>query len=135
MHVDLERHLKQATEVLLAWEKNSELFKSNPSELQERVNLGLHSYEFIFAARYFKLRISEYQKIPSKYFESFTGEYDRSRELHSRLDEIEKSATNIWQRIAPQIEKEIPPTEWIKFLTHLDAKSGSSKYATYLGSI
>lgn len=135
MNEDLLRYTNQAKQIVAAWEKNSELFSSKPSELQEIVNLGLHSYEFVYAARYFKLRLSEYQKIPSKYFEPFSGEFDTSRALHSRLDEIEKSALKIWLKVGLQIEKELPRAEWKKFLAHLDATSGSSSYATDLGQI
>jgi hypothetical protein len=135
MHEDLLRDTNQAKQIAAAWEKNVELFSSKPSELQEIVNLGLHSYEFVYAARYFKLRLSEYQKVPSKYFEPFSGEFDSSKALHSRLDEIEKSALRVWLKVAPQIEKELPRAEWKKFLAHLDATSGSSKYATDLGRI
>ncbi len=135
MHEDLLRHTNQAKEVVAAWGKNAKLFASNPSELQEIVNLGLHSYEFVYAARYFKLRLSEYQKIPSKYFEPFTGQFDESRALHSQLDEIEKSALRVWVNVAPRIEKELPRGEWKKFLVHLESTSGSAKYATDLGRI
>ena len=135
MHEDLLRHTTQARQVEAAWEKNADLFKSNPSDLQELVNLGLHSYEFVYAARYFKLRLSDYQKIPSKYFEPSTSQYDESRALYSRLDEIEKSALRVWVKVAPRIEKELPRAEWKKFLGHLDSTSGSSKYATDLGWI
>ena len=135
MHEDLLRHTNQAKQVVAAWEKNAELFSSKPSELQEIINLGLHSYEFVYAARYFKLRLSEYQKIPSKYFEPFTSQFDESRALHSRLDEIEKSALRVWVKVAPLIEKDLPRAEWKKFLGHLDSTSGSSKYATDLGWI
>jgi hypothetical protein len=135
MYNDLVNVTSQANIVVNAWHANKERITSHESEIQNLVNVGKFSFEFIFACRNFKKLLEYYHKVPSKHFEPFTSDFDKSRALLAELMEIEKWATKVWHDVSPRIESELGKQEWKKYLDHLDSTSGPAKYATDLGWI
>jgi hypothetical protein len=133
MFNDLVNQTTQARIITNAWAANKDRITAKVTDLDSLVAVGKFSYEFIFASRNYIKNLEEYLKVPSKYFEPFSGEFDKCKAICKELSEIEKAATKVWKDVAPRIKAELPPTEWEKYLAHLDTTSGSTKYARDLG--
>ncbi len=135
MFNDLANQTTQARTITSAWASNKDRITAKVTDLETLVAVGKFSYEFIFAARNFTKNLEDYLKAPSKYFEPFSGEFEKCEALSKELSEIEKVATKVWKSLAPRIQAELPPAEWEKYLAHLDVTSGSTKYARDLGRL
>ena len=130
---DLANQTAQAQIITNVWASNKERITENVTGIEALVTVGKFSYEFVFAARNFNRNLEYYLKTPSKYFEPFSGEFEKCEVIFKELSEIEKLATKVWRNVAPRIEAELALEEWEKYLAHLDVTCGSSKYARDLG--
>jgi hypothetical protein len=136
LNEDVQRHSEEAIESIALWKKHKKdiSIAASGNDLQENVTSGINSYGFVFAARYHLWLIEKYLKTPSKYYPD-TNSYMKAKELVSELNKLESESWVLWDIAATKIKDSLPKKEWKKYLEHLDATNGSSKYAVDLGLI
>lgn len=136
MHEDVERHIGEAEKMAHLWDQHVESLlnsaKSNNNE--SLINAGMNSFSFFYSAKYYKWNFQKYIKYPKPYQVDFTTR-ETLEYLLAILNHVEFQAKTIWHLIETQLKKSLSRSEWKKYLSILEQKHGSSKYAIDLGVI
>jgi len=136
VHEDVRRHKTQAEEVILLWDQNVETLLSAAKSNDDNtlVNAGLNSYSFFYSARYSKWNFQRYLANPYQYKLDYLA-IKSLNELLAILNHVEFEAKGIWHLTETKLKKSLPKTEWKKYISTLEQKYGSTKYAVDLGLI
>ena len=136
MHEDVERHLAQAEETVLLWSqhKTSLANSANGDDDQDLVNAGLNCFSFYYSAKYSKWNFDRYLRYPDQYKIEYSIEM-QVRDLLVELKAIEDESSLLWHLVEGKLKKSLPKSEWKKYLSAVEAKFGSLRYAVDLGPI
>jgi hypothetical protein len=132
----VQGHISQAQEMILLWDQHVEaLINSAKSEDYELlIDAGLNSFSFFYSAKYSKWNFERYLKYPAQYQIDMSTKKSLE-DLSAILKHVEFEAKTIWHLIEIKLKKSLPKSEWKKYLSILEQKYGSTKYAIDLGAI